>query len=444
MRGIRSFWFALVAVLSVATILTAPASAQEAPVDPADPTAEVAPVASFDLTTTTPENRTYYVSFDAPVDATDAVNLANYTLIRPGSTGSLEGIATVSYDAVERRSTVIVDAAATIYDERVTLGVQDIKSATGEAMIVPVTDRLVVQQAPSRPGVPTQSSPANNRSLVWAWTAATDEGEYSSGVAGYNFELLRDGGVVQSGQTTELTVTTAVAEDGNYTLRVWATDNSGMMGEWSESAPNVVDTVAPTVVIRTPLIEGSTYIPVVTTSDEALVYRWTTDAPRGALQISNTAVAQPTFTFLADGTYVLTLTVTDAYGNSTVVSVTVIYVAPFIPGRGNELPPVEAEPLEFVDRLIEPRTVRVAPATTFAAAVAPQIASAAVVATDQPSTDIIRAEQPAPPVAAIATTEQGWKVLGMHWYWWLLVVAVIVTAWMWGRSVGRTKSEDDL
>ncbi len=442
MRGLRTTWASLIAVLSVAGVLaiSAPTFAQAVPADPV-----AAPVATFDISTITPETPTYSVTFDQPVDEVSATTLTNYSIIRLDGTRTLDGIATAEFDLATQKVTVTVtDPSVTLLDERVSLGVRDVTSFDGSTTILPTSVFVAAQNAPTQPGAPVLTTPQNSRTLTWVWTAAADEGEYASGVAGYTYELLKDGVRVGGGQTldTELTVTTEVGEDGNYSLRVWATDRAGNTGLWSESLPTVIDTIAPEVIIRTPILNGPTYVPLLAPIAEALTYNWTTTAPRGSVRISDATAQQPTITFLADGTYVLTLTVTDAYGNVTTTSVTITYVVPFVPGRGNALPPAELPPIVFEDKLDQPRP-RAAAVVAYTATNSPQISSAAVpVAID--ATDVIEAEQPVQQVAAIAPTAQGWQILGMHWYWWILVVAVIVTAWLWGRSVGRQKSEDDL
>ena len=42
---------------------------------------------------------------------------------------------------------------------------------------------------------------------------------------------------------------------------------------------------------------------------------------------------------------------------------------------------------------------------------------------------------------AISRSEQGWKLFGLAWYWWVLIAVILVSGWLWTvrtyRAAGR-------
>lgn len=56
------------------------------------------------------------------------------------------------------------------------------------------------------------------------------------------------------------------------------------------------------------------------------------------------------------------------------------------------------------------------------------------------STDTNSSGSQADTVAAVKPSAQGWVIIGLPWYIWLLVVAIIFTAWRWFAMVAKNKS----
>jgi hypothetical protein len=407
-----------------------------------------APTATFDFTGFTPQTPSFVVHFSDEVDPVSATDLNNYFYGTVDSVQdrSLVGAAQSEYDASRQQVTIRITDSTTIADrEGSQYAVQNVRGS-GAAIVIARTAAGPVQSVnPSAPGVPVLSSAQNDRQLQWVWSASVDQGPAPSGVASYSYELIKDGILIANGYTADSTVTLPVSEDGQYLFRVWAHDRVGLTSEIVTSTPTNIDATGPTVVITQSAYEGNTATPTVSVTDEPLTFVWTTTASSRSVKISDPTLLRPLITFLQDGAYQFTLTATDAFGNSTQSTITMTYAAPFIPGSGEPLAPIEAKPIEFVDKVASaaPRVTQQATnlgdASTSYIPTEPTVRAAATPAV--PST--AGADDILTTTAAVAPTAQGWKILGMLWYWWILIIAIVVTAWLWGRSVGRSEHPDD-
>jgi hypothetical protein len=45
-------------------------------------------------------------------------------------------------------------------------------------------------------------------------------------------------------------------------------------------------------------------------------------------------------------------------------------------------------------------------------------------------------------IAAIAPSEQGWKIFGMAWFWWLLIAAAVASIIWWIVAVARRRGQN--
>ena len=438
---------------SQAFALTAPATSTPPTTVTPTPPAPVTPppVATFDFSHSTALNKTFVVTFDVAMSATDAIDPVNYFITNTDpliGRADLTAKATIFYDSPKHEATVVLtDPTLVIFNEQVSFGVQNIHAANGGSSIVETTKSAVTQIPPGMPGIPVMTSAVTNKQITWVWTAAADSGLYPSGVGSYQYELLKDGVLVDkaSGQTAGdvLTVMTPVAIDGNYSLRLHATDKANNVGLPITSAVITIDTTGPTVVIAKPVLTGNTYQPVVSDPAELATYNWSAIAPATQLTVSNPTVAQPVFTFLADGTYKLTLGVTDVLGNVSSQNIFVTYLAPYIPASSDPITPVDPQPAPFTatnDVVVAKTTQPVAdadtahtdtPAITNTRTSEPLVASAAI-------TPIVE-----PPPSAIVPSTQGWSIFGILWYWWAGAIAIIATVWtMAKRYVLRARAND--
>ena len=148
---------------------------------------------------------------------------------------------------------------------------------------------------------------------------------------------------------------------------------------------------------------------------------------------------------MSDGTYEFTLIATDSFGNVTTLVLTIEYLAPFIPGPTAPLIPEEAAP-KPVEPYVRPVSVTTTPAAEeYPSSTTPQPVDAQVLA-GLDGDDETRGDAAITSTAsAITPSEQGWKLFGLAWYWWILIAAIIISGWLWTvrtyRAVGRP---DDL
>lgn len=316
-----------------------------------------------------------------------------------------------------------------------------------------------------------------NQHPVWQWQTATSTNT-TAVLQGYGYALLFDGTVVDSGELapTQLTYTHNALADGTYQLYVWVidgTDPTMPVADRCESAIATVDTIAPVVMGDSYTLVGDQATPDLTNNETNTTYAWTVDAPTSKVTLSNDTELNPTFTFLADGTYTFTLTATDVVGNITTVELTINYSAPVMPDPTPTPPPTPnppvvhpstpSQPVELPAAppapqhipparsycASEPAADRVAVATTPAVEEVSETPTVAPPVTDvQPNTpDQITDQASIAPQARTQSSESSTGeliILGLPWYWWLLGAAIVGTAIAWYKSGVYRKGPGDL
>ncbi len=140
---------------------------------------------------------------------------------------------------------------------------------------------------------------------------------------------------------------------------------------------------------------------------------------------------------LIAGNYTFTVVAMDTRGNESDVttspqSVLSMNVTPFVPGRGATISP------DVTQQLVRAFTV---PTSVVATVPTPQKDNndQAVLGTQ---TEKAAGSDAANKTAAIAPTENGWKLFGIVWYWWLLILAVVALL-VW-RMAAWVRREDDV
>jgi hypothetical protein len=233
---------------------------------------------------------------------------------------------------------------------------------------------------------------------------------------------------------------------GDYYVRVWAKDDLG-----NTSAPSyvkfTVDHTAPVVTLQSdktnPMASSQvTFSGKVTNGadlDTLALYNGTVqvaDLTGSVDSNGNWSYAFPPEDLVA-GNYTFSVVATDTSGNmsDTITSPQSVFsmsVTPFVPGRGAIISPAITQQLT--------RTIAI-PAIVPTAIPAAQSNDQAVLGTQtEKNSDVKGASDDK--LAAIAPTENGWKLFGIVWYWWLLILAVVALL-VW-RTAVWVRREDDV
>lgn len=187
------------------------------------------------------------------------------------------------------------------------------------------------------PATPQQLSPANGQvvngaSVTNSWTSITD-------AKSYEYRSFNDaaGTHLRFGQTLAATSKTAknVADGTVFYWQVRAVDAAGNTSDWSPLWQIVVDSSAPTLAITSPndgsFVSGTaTLLKGTETDANPATYRWIVTNAKGKVIAQHENVASPTVknfkwdtTAVKDGGYTITLSATDAAGNTASTSIVV-------------------------------------------------------------------------------------------------------------------------
>lgn len=328
------------------------------------------------------------------------------------------------------------------------------------ALFTPPIEGEVAPVSSWTPLALTGADRTNNASLVWNWTVPTSAVEGAS-FSGYGYALYSGDVLLTNGQlspeVTQFTYT-ATGEVNSYRLFVWVTDTTTPAAEPTpvgcEYKDMLFSTVKPVVNGNSWFVDDNTARPLLSTEATDLTYNWVVIAANGTrVIIDDPTSLNPLFTFLSDGTFTFQLTATNSFGNinDPIVELVITYFEPFTPGPEKPIPPiVTPAPIDqYVPPAIALAEVKRTSAVgnSYAATLGGEVASTSADAI--PSVAGASDSDKDAPVAntaaqAVQTSSQGWVLLGVPWYWWLLGIVVIVTAWQWYRSGAFRKSPDDV
>lgn len=285
------------------------------------------------------------------------------------------------------------------------------------------------------PGAPTPySSPTNDLSVNWSWTAAP-----SDTAINYEYALVADGQAPSTWTRTTLTsVSTPVPGEGTYRLYLRAATDDDQYSD-VVSGVVVIDTTAPTATIDPPAATvAGTAVSLRGTlldfSDMTLTVGsrvFTLSSGTYDPQTGRWAITVNTSTF-APGTYPVTVFARDAAGNTTTVTSELRIIAPAAPAATSPsaTPPAAATPQAnaAVPASINPGAYQ---AVLNDATAAPATAVAGAGSTEA---SLI----PSPVATTVAQTinsdaNQG-RFIGLAWYWWLLMLSAVAVAIGWALS----------
>lgn len=313
------------------------------------------------------------------------------------------------------------------------------------------------------------TTPTNVSSLQWNWTFTApavppveevEEGEEAEeaeapfvytryNYAIYSGDVLQTQGILDPAATTVGYVAPA---DGTYTLYLWTVEGEAdaETSTYCSVASIPLDATPPAVSYQGHLLDDNIATPLITSDGSDYTYSWTVNRLGGGVRISDPTALAPSFSFQRDGTYNFVLTALDTLGNSTVVEFSITYLAPFVaPPNGPEIIPVESipEPIQTYVPIeeaapIAQRTYRPAPSGD--GMISPEI-DASIYSITSEGQEARANDQKKVAGAAVSAGSDGWKVLGLSWYWWLLIAAIIVSAWLWLTRTYRSRfSPDDI
>ena len=318
----------------------------------------VAPTAAFTFPGRGPSATSFTVKYNKVVNITDATNSANYFLTNwpgAGGSGDLNGHAVVTYDVASKTATIHFTTPGWYVSGEQMWGVSGVRDIAGN-VIVTTTAYSSPLTSPTAPGIPTTTTPTNSSVSNWTWTAATDlptPASDASGIKGYQYMLTEGDEIITNWTAISTTsVTTNNPADGTYQLHVRALDNAGSTAGPESVGTVVIDTAPPAVEITSPT-SGATFgngsaVKIKGTTDDATSYVLLIGNGDELPLVTDAGTSFNSYIWntskVASGSYIATLTGTDAAGNSKASEVVInvdntaptIVIAPQTNTTGNQ------------------------------------------------------------------------------------------------------------
>ncbi len=271
---------------------------------------------------------------------------------------------------------------------------------------------------------------ADRIAVAGGWTTSG-----STSVSGTNATIAR------LLDTTKLT-------DGAYQVRLGVADSAGHEGVFGTSVVVIsftVDNTAPATPTisylnpATPTANDSSFTIGGTIADPSDVATFT-------LYLNGVAIANPTIDSttgdwryiyhgpLVEGNYNFSVSAVDAHGNSTdpidVAAMRTVTVGPFIAPNGSTIPGNGA------------RTSLRSAAATPASTTSPTGVLGAQTSKDDTAILGTQTDKDANNGPVVQASESGWKILGLAWYWWLLILAALAVLWWLIAGFLRRRGEN--
>jgi len=224
-----------------------------------------------------------------------------------------------------------------------------------------------------------------------------------------------------------------ILADGTYIIRAKVYDNAGNRNI-STYLTLIIDGTAPVVDAGPDQNVSSHSATLNGGSDNATSYEWTLLSGSGTASFVDASAASTSVTVTAYGTYEFQLKATDAVGNSSTDVVSVAFTQPIVvPADDDSIRDLVAAPSRLANTAVQS---------------SPDVASAIASEGVDNEGDVLgtnteeKADTPIEKVAALAPSEQGWKLWGISWYWWLLALAVLGTGSWYAARLHRNRKAD--
>lgn len=334
------------------------------------------------------------------------INIGNVTSVS-GSFGG-EGLSTFSVQAVDANGLMSdwATPCAVTYDATAPV-VSDIGFAQN-----PVKDQLVVTGTVTDANLKDYNLrvyDATHTAQVVLWTGLTGTANVANDILG--------------------TLDVSTLPEGTYYLRVWAGDTAGNQTGIASPifVPFTIDRTPPALQITSATRNSDgTYTVKGTTNDSADVV-----VKVGSAELAPVTPDQGVWTVTTDelisGSYTVSAKSTDGAGNTGGATLAPSLVVPTVSGPSlttstSTLPQLAVAP--------SPLGIQGSASTT---GIQPVVDSSDTQSTADQDSQVLGAKTTTLPgsdkVAAIAPSGEGWKIFGIAWYWWLVVLAGIAGIW---------------
>lgn len=319
------------------------------------------------------------------------------------------------------------------------------------------------------PSVPTGGAPheafRKTNEFDFTWNESTDN---TAGNVRYEFRSSQDSSqldtVPASSMLNQPKIHSSGAVDGIWYWQVRAIDVAGNKSAWSAVWNMTIDTQAPTLMVNTPYDGevfggvGKKQITVTSYMEDAwglqqyfidinpavspLLSEETEETEEETPELATSASLDVIAIFNADdfedGEYVITVRVTDKAGNVTEENRTIViqHATVVVPGQGSDAATSDDSDVlaQLTQRLTQPFSVPYSFASSTGGS---QTSQEVLGLEDGNEDDVASGEQ----IVAAAPSTEGWKLFGVAWYWWLLLVAIVGVASAW--IVRRVRASSD-
>lgn len=378
----------------------------------------------------------FTVKFSENVNQSEATDSANYFLHNWDGTkyDGLGANATVVYDPATMTATVhFVNPGWSVSAEQ-NWGVRNIHDLAGNQIAETSRDSTPL----GKPEVRKVQGSAVHKNVTWTWEGsdpATPNIEGASGASGvkqYHYQLTRNSIEITSGWTSGTILTTSNLDNGDYELQVYAVDNAGNKSN-EVMGTATVDTIAPTLKMGLPTANAAGLYSISGTTDDntSSVLLKVDGGTAQKATVTPTTGNNGTWTVIlgqldTGRQYSIVASSSDGSGNSFATAPYLLDVATVV--TSNEPAVVIISPSPILPAIVARTNSSNNFNTVGPAITQPDPAAVLGTKTAKDNNAVLSASEN---IAAITPSEQGWKIFGMAWYWWVLIALAVASIIWW-------------